>query len=196
MHTQLDTLFTLIDKANSADPQQESDAGGSHPRALIYGQRMSKCLNTVRPDAPLELQIAARAQHICRWQITRDSYPGGRTGYLQWRSDLARHHAELTAGLMQQLALDEDSINRVQALLQKKNLKRDEDTQTLEDVACLVFLEHYFSALASKHSDEKMISIVAKTWRKMSAVGHEWALALDFAPAQRRLIEAALETGP
>ena len=192
MQTQLDALFALIDGANCADPENELDAGKAYPRALLYGQRMSRCLDAVRPDASRELRIAVRAQHICRWQIARDSYPGGRTGYLEWRRELARHHARLTAQLMRQLALDEDSITRVQALLQKKNLKHDEDTQTLEDIACLVFLKYYFADLSSRHGDEKMISIIEKTWRKMSATGHKLAMAMEFTPLQKRLIEAAL----
>ena len=192
MTKQLEALFTLIDTANSEDPVSEQSDGTRHPRALLYGLRMSERLETLHLDAPLELRIAARAQHICRWQITRNSYPVGRSGYLKWRRDLAGHHARLTAELMQQLNFDSSHTDRVQQLLQKKNLKHDADTQTLEDVACLVFLEHYFEDLCGKHDDEKIISIVAKTWRKMSPRGHEQALALNFKPDQRRLLEAAL----
>ena len=192
MQTQLDTLFTLIDDANDADPILESDGDSEVPRALLYGRRMSKCLETLRPDAPFELRIAIRAQHICRWHIPRDSYPVGRSGYLKWRKDLARHHASLTAELMRPLAIDEASIERVQHLLQKKNRRHDADTQALEDVASLVFLQYYLADLCRQQEDEKMISIIAKTWRKMSPRGHELALALDYTPSQRRLIDAAL----
>jgi len=192
MATQLETLFNLIDEANSADPVLESAAGATLPRALLYGQRMSACLATLRPDAPAELRIAARAQHLCRWQIPRDHYPAGRAGYLKWRRDLARFHARLCADLMRQLEMDESGIERVQQLLQKKNLKQDPDTQTLEDAACLVFLQYYLEDLCSRQAEEKIIAIIAKTWRKMSAQGRNAALELKLDPARQHLVEAAL----
>jgi len=192
MQNQLDALFDLIDTANRADPVQENHSGKTYPRALLYGQRMSNCLDRYCPDAPVELRVASRAQHICRWQSPRSDYPPGRSGYLSWRRDLARHHAQLTADLMSQLGLDKTYIDRVKSLLQKRNLKRDADTQILEDVACLVFLEYYFEELCRQHEDEKIISILAKTWRKMSARGHAAALELGFPPQQQRLINSAL----
>ncbi len=192
MQTKLKELLALIDDANSADPVHEKGAHGPEPRALLYGRRMSECLESLHPEACVELRIAAHAQHICRWQIPRDDYPAGRNGYLKWRRDLAGHHARLCAELMARVEMDETSIERVQYLLLKKGLKRDKDTQALEDVACLVFLKHHLADFATKHDDEKIISVIAKTWHKMSPQGHEHALALEYTAQQRCLIEAAL----
>ena len=93
-------------------------------------------------------------------------------------------------------------IERVGALLQKKRLKRDPEVQTLEDAACLVFLEHQFTEFSRNHEDEKIVDIVAKTLAKMSPRGRAEAAKLTPAlPADRRaLIERAMagrsETGP
>ncbi len=186
-------LFDLIDNANSADPVLEDCAGKTLPRALLYGQRMSECLRRLYPHASLELCIAARAQHICRWQIPRSHYPQGRSGYLTWRRDLAGHHARLATELMKQLDMDTVGIERVQTLLQKKNLKSDADTQALEDVACLVFLKHYLTALCEQQSDEKIVAILGKTWRKMSTNGQQAALKMKLSISQQQLLHKALE---
>ncbi len=192
MQQQLDDLFALIDKANSEDPVLERDSNREQPRALLYGLRMSTCQQSIAPEAAIELRIAARAQHICRWQIARDSYPQGRVGYLKWRRDLGGHHAQLTAELMQSLNFDDTTIERVKHLLQKKNRTHDADTQSLEDIACLVFLKHYYENLSSKHDADKIISILGKTWRKMSPEAQALALELDYPAQQRQLLEAAL----
>ena len=71
-------------------------------------------------------------------------------------------------------------------------LKADADTQTLEDVICLVFLEHYLPAFATQHDDAKLVDILRKTWRKMSERGRSAALQLDLAPEIRTLVEKAI----
>ena len=62
----------------------------------------------------------------------------------------------------------------------KKGIKSNPDTQSLEDIASLVFIEHYMLAFAEKHpeyTEEKWIDIIRKTWRKMSDDAHEFALS-------------------
>ena len=162
------------------------------PKELIYGQRMSAALETFAPDASEALQIAARAQHIMRWKSPRDGYPMDRKGYLQWRHELYGLHAEWTAEIMRAEGYEDDVIERVGTLLRKKGLKTDPETQTLEDVICLVFLEHYFAEFAAKHEDEKVIDIVKKTWAKMSAAGQQAALALSLDASAAFLVKRAL----
>ena len=87
-----------------------------------------------------------------------------------------------------------EHFERVRQLLRKKALKKDPETQTLEDVICLVFLEGYFTDFARKHDEGKLINIIQKTWAKMSARGQEVALQLDLSPDDRALIEKALST--
>jgi hypothetical protein len=62
----------------------------------------------------------------------------------------------------------------------KKNIKGNPDTQLLEDVTDLVFLEHYMLEFVSKHpdySEEKWIDIIRKTWHKMSDKAHGFTLS-------------------
>ena len=181
-----------FDEANAADPNTEIVDGQPVPKELIYGQRMSARLAEFAPDAPETVQLAARAQHIRRWEVPRDSYPEGRAGYLKWRTDLYKRHGELAGAIIKQAGYDDETIERVQALLRKRGLKTDPEVQLLEDVICLVFLDHYFHDFARKHDEEKLISIVQKTWNKMTDRGHDAALKLAYAPEDLALIQKAL----
>jgi hypothetical protein len=181
-----------FDAANREDPNTESVQGESHPKSLLYAQRMSACLDKLAPDAPEAVQLAARAQHIRRWAIPRASYPMNRTGYLQWRKALGKFHAETAGGILREVGYDEETIAEVQSLLRKERLKLNPSTQLLEDVACLVFLEHYFADFAAQHEEEKIIDIVRKTWKKMSPRGHQAALGLSLPPALQALVAKAL----
>ncbi|MEL6945572.1 MAG: DUF4202 domain-containing protein, partial [Bacteroidota bacterium] len=159
----------------------------------LYAQRMTERLNKFLPTASEALQLAARSQHICRWEIPRADYPLGRKGYNQWRAALKDLHAEKAAGILERLDYDAETINRVKFLIKKRQLKRDAETQALEDVICLVFLDYYFLPFADKHTDEKVIDILQKTWRKMSEKGQSAALKLSFDEKAMKLIQGALE---
>jgi hypothetical protein len=184
----LDAILDAIDQANSADPNLE----GNQPRELLYGRRMSAWLAKLRPDADAALQIAARAQHIRRWEHPREEYPMDRKGYLAWRRGLYTFHAEEVGAIMETLGADSALIERVSFLLHKKQLHDDTDTQALEDAACLVFLENHISDFAAKTDREKVIGIVRKTWRKMSDQGHTVALQLSYTPEVSALLGEAL----
>jgi hypothetical protein len=185
--------FRLFDAANSEDPNREIDDHGQPiAKELLYAQRMTACLDRVAPDAPEAVQLAARAQHIRRWHIPRSDYPLTRPAYHQWRNALKKYHAELAGQLLAQAGYEAAMIERVQELLQKQRLKDDPETQLLEDVICLVFLEHYFLPFAAQHPEEKVIEIVQKTWPKMTERGHALALQLPFTPEARALVNKAL----
>jgi hypothetical protein len=174
----LESVIAAIDTANGADPNLEADdSGAMRPATLLYGLRMTAELAELAPEASDVLQIAARGQHIERWKVTRDSYPEGRTGYLTWRRDQGRSHGERLAGLMRDAGYPEDACDRVAVLLRKEGLKRDADVQMLEDTICMVFLQYYFAPFAAKHPEEKVLDIVAKTARKMSAGARALALS-------------------
>ncbi|WP_223652216.1 DUF4202 domain-containing protein [Hymenobacter psoromatis] len=186
--------FRLFDAANSADPTLEpGDDGQPVPKELLYAQRMSACLARVAPAAPEAVRLAARCQHLERWQIPRADFPMTRPGYHQWRNTLKQFHAERAGQLLTQAGYPPVGIERVQQLVQKLNLKSDPDVQLLEDVICLVFLEHYFLPFAAQHPEEKVIEIVQKTWPKMTERGHTLALQLPFSPEALALVTKALE---
>ena len=174
-----DKAIELIDAANSEDPNTESDGNKEWPKELLYSHRMSEMLQRYRPDADDAIKIAVRAQHIQRWKSPRSDYPMDRKGYLKWRSDLYKFHAETAGNLMAQAGYDEETINRVKQAVGKRGLNTNPDTQLVEDVIDLVFIEHYMLEFAGKHpeySEEKWIDIIRTTWNKMSPNAHEFDL--------------------
>lgn len=185
--------LAAFDAANRQDPRQVMDENGVlYPSELLYAMRMSATLAEFQADASEALQLAVRSQHLQRWKIPRASYPMDRVGYLSWRSALKQFHAEQAGLILQAEGYDETMIARVACLLKKEQLKRDSDSQALEDVACLVFMRYYFAEFSAAHSEEKIIAIVQKTWRKMSEAGHAAALKLPFTPTQLQLLNRAL----
>jgi Domain of unknown function (DUF4202) len=86
----------------------------------------------------------------------------------------------------------EEAVETTAAIIRKEKLKSNNDSQTLEDVACLVFLQYYFDEFAAKHKEDKIIRIVQLTWRKMSAQGQEIALSLTLPPHLAQLVGKAL----
>jgi hypothetical protein len=121
-----------------------------------------------------------------------------RPGYLTWRAKLKSQAATQVAELLASPAIDpplpQEVIDRVAALVRKENLKDDDETQTLEDVACLVFLDDQFDDFEKKPEidEAKMVGILKKTWTKMSPQGHALALQLDLSERAKVLIEKAL----
>jgi hypothetical protein len=177
----LAVAIAAIDAYNAADPKHE---------AVSYAERMTAWLSRLEPSAAEALRLAARAQHIGRWTIPRSTYPEGLTGYSRWRRDLGRFHAETAGRIMQEVGYDAATIARVGALIRKEGLERDPETQALEDAACLVFLETGFDDFSRRHPDDKVVDIVAKTWRKMGPKGRALALELvgSLAPDRAALV--------
>ena len=181
-----------FDAANAEDPNRERADGAEHPKELVYARRMTARLDRFRPGAPEAVRLAARCQHIRRWTIPRADYPAGRDGYRRWRADLGRFHAATAAAILRDVGYGDDVAARVGSLLRKERLKADPDVQLLEDVICLVFIEHYLAGFAPKHDGEKLAGVLRKTWRKMSDDGRRAALALDLPADLRALVERAV----
>jgi len=175
-----DKAVALIDAANREDPNQVTADGREWPKELLYSERMSNMLERYNPDADVAMKLAIRAQHIERWKSPRNAYPMDRIGYLTWRKDLYKIQANTAADLLLQAGYDGESVDRARNAVAKKNIKGSPDTQLLEDVTDLVFLEHYILDFVSNHpdySEEKWIDIIRKTWHKMSAEAQAFALS-------------------
>ncbi|WP_026462799.1 DUF4202 domain-containing protein [Adhaeribacter aquaticus] len=181
-----------FDEINSEDPNQETVDGISWPKEVLYAQRMTACLNRVAPEASEPLQLAVRCQHIRRWAISRKDFPLGTLGYNQWRNKLKKYHAEIAGEILTQVGYDKETVERVQFLVQKRQLKIDPEVQLLEDIICLVFLEYYFLEFAGQHPEGKVIDIVQKTWVKMTPQGQKLALQLDLPAEALELVGKAL----
>lgn len=188
-------VIERIDALNRRDPTTELVNGIASPRELVYSQRVTEWVLRLDPDASQELRIAARGQHVCRWTIPRDRYERTRRGYLRWREVLKAFHAQKVGELMREVGYPGAAVQRVQAIMSKRQLETDVDTQTLEDALCLVFLETQLTDLQHKTPDDKMREIVRKTWRKMSEQGRHAALQLSLDEEGKRLLTQALSVG-
>ena|SRR5690554_205746 len=181
-----------FDAVNAQDPHQAIVEGKEVPKELLYSQRMSEMLQEYCPEASETLQLAARCQHIRRWSIPREEFAMDRKGYLLWRTTLKKYHAELAGSIMKNNGYSADEIQKVDDLLNKRRLKTDKETQTLEDVVCLVFIKYYFDEFLTKHEEEKLVDIVKKTWNKMSEKGQQAALSLNLSKTASSIIQKAL----
>jgi hypothetical protein len=191
-NSRLNTVFSAIDAINSEDPNTTNVDGKNIPKELLYGQYMTECINKYWPNANELLQIAVRAQHIKRWHLKRTEFPEGKAGYLKWRIEQGKFHATLTKTLMLENGYSEDEAETTAKILRKEKLKTNENTQTLEDVACLVFLQYYFDEFSAKHTEAKIIRILQLTWRKMSDQAHDIALKLTLPDHLAALVGKAL----
>jgi len=179
-HSLFETALAQIDAANSEDPNKVSVDGKEWPKELLYSLRMSDMLGRFAPDADDAVKLAIRAQHIQRWKSPRSDYPMDRIGYLQWRKDLYKIQAQTAVDLLKKVGYGDDVTERVFDAVAKKRIKENPDTQLLEDVTDLVFIEHYMLEFAGKHpeyTEEKWLDIIRKTWNKMSEQAQQFALA-------------------
>ncbi|WP_058375146.1 DUF4202 domain-containing protein [Pseudoalteromonas translucida] len=176
----LNQVITLIDQANRQDPNTEIYNAQSLPKESLYATRMSEMLARFNPNADELMQIAVRGQHIERWQSPRSNFAMNKQGYHQWRSALYIFHASRVIELMQQVGFNEAQQQRVYAAVAKQDIKRNPDSQLVEDVASLVFIEHYMLAFTSTKPDydeQKWLGIIRRTWQKMSVEARDFVLA-------------------
>jgi len=184
--------IAAFDRENAEDPRTLEVEGVVRPRELLEAERLSAWVERLAPDPSEALRLAARCQHIRRWQIPRESFPAGRVGYLQWRTQLGRFHADTATRLLEELGYERELIDAVRRINLKQGLHSNPDTQSMEDALCLVFLQFEFEEFHAKYPLDKVVEVVRKTWKKMSAHGHELALGLPFSPASLELVKRAL----
>jgi hypothetical protein len=192
LSARFETAIRRFDELNSADPNHEQVDGRQEPRELIYARRLTEWVLKLCPTASMELRLAARCQHLCRWMRPREAYPMTRSGYLRWREDLKKFHAQKAGEVLGDIGYDDLTISRVKALNLKSGFPQDPESRILEDALCMVFLEYQFAALAEKTVEEKMINALLKAWNKMTPTAREQALKLNYAPREKALLEKAL----
>lgn len=174
--TRFDRAIALFDAANAEDPNQQD----GQPKELLYSQRMTDMLARFAPDASEASQLAVRAQHIRRWTVPRNTYPMTKEGYHAWRTGLYTFHADTAGELMRQAGYDDAMIERVKKAVGKRGIKSNPESQLLEDIANLVFIEHYildFAVSKPEYDEAKWVDIIRRTWNKMSKNAQAFALA-------------------
>lgn len=191
MSERVTSAIELLDAIHAEDPERD-DQGV--PKELVYAKAMTAWLARLDASASEALQVAVRAQHLGRFRTPRASFPEGRVGYLKWRREQGQMHARLAAETLRNVGWEEASIARVAELISKERLKdaSDMEAQTLEDCACLVFLDIGIDAFLVKEGEESVISILQKTWKKMSPRAHALALEIPFREPAAGVVKRAL----
>lgn len=190
--TRLAQAIAGVDAGNAEDPNMIEVGGHRTPAELIYGWRMSDALARLEPNPSECLRIAARGQHIGRWRVPRKSFTAGRAGYLAWRKHQRNLQARRLAEIMATAGYGAAKAGRVGALIRKERMKIDAEVQMLEDVICVVFLQHYINCFVPKVEEDKLADVLAKTWQRMSERGHSHALKLNLSPVVPRLLARGL----
>ena len=189
---QLLDACAAIDAANALDPTSVVVRGESIALALVHGRLAADWARHLNPDADDALVIAARAHHLRRWEVPRTTYPEGKAGYLRWRKDQKARHARDVEVILNDVGYDDATIQRVQVLLRREQLRTDVDTQTLEDAACLVFIETQLAEMAPRFDREHLLQVIRKTAAKMSAAGLGAVALLPIGAVEHELLAAAL----
>ena len=187
----LQRALQLFDDYNRRDPNQLSWDGAMQPREWLHAQFLHGWVLKLAPQAGTALRLAARCQHIGRWEVPREACPAGRAGYLQWRNTLKEHHAGIAARLLASAGHDAETVQAVLRIVRKQGIKRDADVQCMENALCLVFLEHQYEEFCDRYPD-KVVAVLQKTWNKMDEAGRQAAASLSFSGRGRAYLEAAL----
>ena len=188
----LEQAFLLFDEYNQQDPHRILWNDIEYPAEYFYALQLYNWVMKLQPEANEILLLASRSQHIGRWKIPRETYPTGKAGYLRWRTDMAKFHAQIAGELMLQAGYHEEEIKKMQQILLKENLKNNADVQVMENALCLVFLQFQYEDFIQKHDDEKVIRILQKTWKKMTDPGRQFAMKLEFHGRGKELMERAI----
>jgi hypothetical protein len=188
----LEAAFQRFDDYNRNDPKIYVWQGKPYPQELFFALKVHEWILKLDPNASEALLLASRCQHIGRWEVPRNTYPDGKAGYLNWRSNLAKYHAGKAANILGDVGYDPETIRRVQNIILKQQLKTDIEVQAMENALCLVFLEYEYDDFIKKHEDAKVIRILQKSWAKMTDSGREAALSLSFSDRGKELIKRAL----
>jgi hypothetical protein len=182
-----------FNEMNRQDPRETAVDESSRPTQLREAERLEAWVVKRDPNPSEALLLAARCQHLQRFKFPRSDYPEGRTGYLKWRKDLMKKHADLAGQVLSECGFDDHVIAEVRKINLKQDLKNNLDVQKMEDALCLSFLEHEYSDFAQKYDDEKVVAIVQKTWMKMSVDGQKLALTIPLFGRAQDLVARALQ---
>jgi hypothetical protein len=191
------TALAAIDAANAGDPATIVVRGERRPKEQAHAELMTAWVRVLDPTASDVQLLAARAHHLRRWTIPRDSFPDGRAGYLRWRTTLQRQHAEELGAILRGAGYEDDTVAAAQRIIRKEGLRADPPdraVQTHEDALCLVFLETQCDDLVADIGEERTLDVVRKTLAKMSPQGIAAAADAPLSAGARDLLTHAVAT--
>jgi hypothetical protein len=185
-----DAAIAAIDAANADDPTIVEVRGQRVALALVHGRLAAEWIDKLVDEPDETLTLAARAHHLRRWELPRDSYPLGRAGYLRWRRDQKVRHAKDVAAILESCGYQTSEIEAVQRLIRRESV---DGAQAVEDAACLVFIETQLASLAERMDHDLMVDVIRKTAHKMSGRGLRLVASIPLGSAENSLLKQALE---
>ncbi len=194
MNERYAVAIAAIDAANADDPTRIVVRGVEHALAQAHGVLAAEWVADLHPDADETWLLAARAHHLKRWELPRSTYEAGRSGYLKWKRDQRRRHADDAAILLTVVGYDDATIQRVQALVRRDHLATDPGSQAIEDAACLAFVETQLADVATKLDRTHLIDVLRKTATKMTPAGAAAIERIPLGDTERDLLAEALSS--
>ncbi len=194
MNERYAVAIAAIDAANADDPTRIVVRGVEHALAQAHGVLAAEWVADLHPDADETWLLAARAHHLKRWELPRSTYEAGRSGYLKWKRDQRRRHADDAAILLAVVGYDDATIQRVQALVRRDHLATDPGSQAIEDAACLAFVETQLADVATKLDRTHLIDVLRKTATKMTPAGAAAIERIPLGDTERELLAEALRS--
>ncbi len=192
MNERYAAAVAAIDAANAGDPTRIVVRGVESPLAQVHGTLAAEWVADLHPDADETWLLAARAHHLRRWELPRSDYEPGRAGYLRWKRDQRRRHANDAGELLALIGYDAPTIERVQALVRRDHLAVDPGSQAIEDAACLAFVETQLADVARKLDRAHLIDVLRKTATKMTPAGAAAIARIPLDEPERTLLAEAL----
>ena len=183
-----DAAVAAIDAANADDPTRVMVRGTEQPLALAHGRIAAEWVVLLSPRVDDAVRLAARAHHLRRWELPRAQYEAGRTGYLLWKRDQRKRHAEDLGVLLAGVGYDADVITAAQAAV----LRQGPGGQLVEDAACLVFIETQLAAVAAQLDHDHLVQVVRKTAKKMSPTALAAVAQIPLGEAEHVVLAEAL----
>ncbi|MCB0977850.1 MAG: DUF4202 domain-containing protein [Acidimicrobiales bacterium] len=188
----LASALSAIDEANAEDPERIDFDGEARPKQVVNAERASFWLRRLVADPSPDQEIAARAHHLRRWELSRADFEEGRAGYLRWRTEQKRRQVAAVTDILTKVGYEADFVGRVADIISKKGLGTDPEVQAHEDALCLVFLELELDDLASRLGDDRTVEILTKTLGKMSDAAVGVAVGVELSGHARSLLNRAV----
>jgi hypothetical protein len=189
--TRFDRAIAQIDAANAEDPVTLVVDGVARPKEQAHAELMTETVCLLDPQADEVQLLAARAHHLRRWTVPRADFPEGRAGYLRWRTGLKKQHAADVGAILETCGYEPAEIDRVQRIVRKEGLGTDPAVQVHEDALCLVFLRTQLADLADQLGHDHIVTVIAKTMKKMSPAAIDRVATLGLPDAHLALVTEA-----
>jgi hypothetical protein len=181
-----------IDAANADDPNTVAVRGRVVPLAVAHGQLAAEWVSRLVDDPAESVLLAARAHHLRRWELPRNSYPADRAGYLRWRKEQKARHARDIGELLAQHGYESVEVERVQQLVRREPV---DGAQSVEDAACLVFIETQLASVSARMDHDRLVEVLRQTARKMSPAALALVSEIPLDTPEQALLAIALGGG-